>query len=299
MKHLPPGPPGNRNLPASNTAMQPAFNPVRQARWTRRRWLTTGLGLGAATSLWARLREGLPERGLCAHRGAMSSHPENTLPALLEAARLGAAMIEFDVQITADGALVLMHDSKVDRTTDGSGRVSEMTLAQIQELDAGGWMGAEFSGTRVPLFEEVLEAMPKDVWLNCHLKGGAKTGKASARMLANHGRLRQAFLAAGEEAAVAARKSVPEVLICNMERRPDWMQYARETVGMGAQFIQLRGSGEIDEAVMKYLLKHQVRVNYYHDETPDGLRRLWQAGVHFPLVNDLPAALKVWREFQG
>ncbi len=64
----------------------------------------------------------MPQRGLCAHRGAMSTHPENTLPALEEAVRLGAQMIEFDVQLTKDGALILMHDATVDRTTNGRGK---------------------------------------------------------------------------------------------------------------------------------------------------------------------------------
>jgi glycerophosphoryl diester phosphodiesterase len=95
----------------------------------------------------------MPVRGLCAHRGAMSTHPENTIPALVEAVRLGAHMIEFDIQFTKDGALVLMHDSTVNRTTNnGLGKVSDLTLAQIKSLDAGSKFGAQFAGTRIPTF---------------------------------------------------------------------------------------------------------------------------------------------------
>src|SRR5512139_3351063 len=65
----------------------------------------------------------LPQRGICAHRGG-NAFPENTLPALREAVRLGVQMVEFDLAITRDGVLVLMHDRTVNRTTDGQGRVA-------------------------------------------------------------------------------------------------------------------------------------------------------------------------------
>jgi glycerophosphoryl diester phosphodiesterase len=238
----------------------------------------------------------LPGRGLCAHRGAMSTHPENTLPGLLEAVRLKAQMIEFDLQLSRDGRLVLMHDSTVDRTTNGSGKVGDLSFAELRQLDAGGWMDPRFVGTRIPTFEEVLEVMPGDIWLNCHLKGEEAVGKAAARVIADHGRLHQAFLAAGRAAAEAAKKAVPGILICNMERQSDSMAYAADTVERGCAFIQLRGKGEIHQETIDYLLKHQVRINYYHDESPEGLRRLWRAGVHFPLVNDLSAAIRVAQE---
>ncbi len=65
--------------------------------------------------------------------------------------------IQIDLQLTADGQLVIMHDETVDRTTDGSGRVSEMTLDELQQLDAGSWFGPEFAGQNVPTFDEALE----------------------------------------------------------------------------------------------------------------------------------------------
>src|SRR5689334_8526448 len=103
----------------------------------------------------------MPVRGLCAHRGAMSTHPENTIPALEEAVRLGAHMIEFDIQLTKDGALVLMHDATVNRTTsNGLGRVSDLTLAEIKGLDAGSKFDARFAGTHIPTFEEALAVFP-------------------------------------------------------------------------------------------------------------------------------------------
>jgi len=248
--------------------------------------LATPGGLFAGTPV-------MPERGLCAHRGAMSKHPENTLPAFDEALRLGVHMIEFDVQLTRDGILVLMHDATVDRTTNGEGKVSGMTFAELRQLDAGTWMNSRFAGTRIPTFEEALAMMPRNVWLNCHLKGGSALGAAAARVIAATGRTHQAFLAATSEAMKAARAAGPGILICNMERQGDSMAYARETIAMKAAFIQLLGKGEVPVEAVKALKAAGVRVNYYHDESPDGLRRQWQAGVDFPLVNDLSSALPV------
>ncbi len=84
-----------------------------------------------------------------AHRGQSAHLPENTLAAFREAAELGADWLEMDVQMTRDGALVVIHDETVDRTTNGSGRVADLTLAEIRALDAG-------NGQQVPTFEEVL-----------------------------------------------------------------------------------------------------------------------------------------------
>ncbi|NJN44588.1 MAG: hypothetical protein HC806_07630 [Anaerolineae bacterium] len=85
-----------------------------------------------------------------AHRGGDVTTPENTLAAFQNAIDLGANYIEFDVQMSVDGHLIVIHDDTVDRTTNGTGLVSEMTLDQIRALDAG-------DGERVPTFEEVIQ----------------------------------------------------------------------------------------------------------------------------------------------
>lgn len=103
-----------------------------------------------------------------AHRGGAALWPENTLFAFQNAIRIGADALEFDVHATSDGVLVVIHDATVDRTTDGSGRVDEMTWDALRELDAGyRWTaddGASFPfrgmGLRVPSLEEVLNALP-------------------------------------------------------------------------------------------------------------------------------------------
>ncbi len=104
-----------------------------------------------------------------AHRGGAGQWPENTLFAFRNAIEAGADALEFDVHATRDGVLVVMHDATVDRTTDGSGRVDEMTWEALQELDAGyRWTpdgGASFPyrgmGLSAPALEDVLSAFPE------------------------------------------------------------------------------------------------------------------------------------------
>jgi len=96
---------------------------------------------------------------IIAHRGASGRCPRTTLVAFARAAALGAHMIELDVQLTRDGAVVVMHDWTLERTTDGSGAVCDRTLAEIRGLDAGAWFGSAFRGTRVPTLAEVLAAV--------------------------------------------------------------------------------------------------------------------------------------------
>ncbi|MGX2998609.1 glycerophosphodiester phosphodiesterase [Streptomyces sp. JNUCC 64] len=86
------------------------------------------------------------------HRGVMGVEPENTLRSFVAAEEAGLDVIELDLHLSKDGALVVMHDAEVDRTTDGSGPIAERTLAELRALDAG-------RGERVPVFEEVLDAV--------------------------------------------------------------------------------------------------------------------------------------------
>lgn len=106
-----------------------------------------------------------------AHRGASGYCPENTMAAFVKGLELGANGIETDVQMTADGRLVLIHDETLDRTTNGAGRVMDLSWDEIRTKDAGSWFGSEFHGSSVPVIEELFElAKDRDVILNVELK---------------------------------------------------------------------------------------------------------------------------------
>lgn len=100
----------------------------------------------------------MPNSIIIAHRGLDETFPENTLIAFRAALERGMA-IEIDVRGTRDEELVVMHDDTVDRTTDGSGAVANMSLAELKRLDAGSWWGSELAGERVPTLDETLDVV--------------------------------------------------------------------------------------------------------------------------------------------
>jgi glycerophosphoryl diester phosphodiesterase len=104
-----------------------------------------------------------------AHRGASAHAPENTLAAFELALEQGAHGIELDVKLSADGELVVIHDARVERTTDGQGQVSKLRLAALRELDAGSFFSEEFKGEKIPTLVEVFEAVGKRILINVEL----------------------------------------------------------------------------------------------------------------------------------
>ncbi len=230
----------------------------------------------------------LPKRGLCAHRGAMETHPENTISAFRAAVRAGAQMIEFDVWLTKDNEMVVLHDATVNRTTNGRGKVSDFTLTEIKRLDAGSWKAPEFAGEQIPTLQEVLHIMPYNIWLNIHIKGDGKLPVLAAELIAKKSRLHQAFLACGVNAAQQACVAVPGILICNMERMDSPGDYISETIKLKTDFIQLRKLNYPDFAVdVKKLKDNGIRINYFGTNSPDEIKILFENGVDFPLVNDI------------
>ncbi len=123
-----------------------------------------------------------PSIQLSAHRGNSAFFPENTLVSFESALTLPIDMIEFDLHMTKDGQIIMMHDHKVDRTTNGTGMIRSLSLKEIKALDAGVWKGPQFKGTRVPTFEEFLEIMKTrpDIELCVELKDYPKDDAAWA-----------------------------------------------------------------------------------------------------------------------
>jgi glycerophosphoryl diester phosphodiesterase len=104
------------------------------------------------------------------HRGASHRAPENTLAAFEAAVDAGADGIELDVHLSADGIPVVIHNARVDATTDGTGRVNAMTVDELKALDAGSHFSAEFAGAQIPTLEEVLAAVGNRLLVNIELK---------------------------------------------------------------------------------------------------------------------------------
>lgn len=106
-----------------------------------------------------------------AHRGASGEAPENTLAAFKLGLEQGCDAFELDVHLSKDGQLVVIHDATIDRTTNGSGAVSELTVEELKAFDAGSWFKKEYTGERLPLLEEVFDHTPAHIVINIEVKG--------------------------------------------------------------------------------------------------------------------------------
>ncbi len=174
------------------------------------------------------------------HRGARTNAPENTLAGLRRAHEEGATWVEFDVKLTRDGVAILIHDETIDRTTDGTGAVRDLTLAEIQRVDAGcpAVFGDRFRGERIPTLEESL-ALLRDLGMGFNLEVKPCPGleaETSRVALAVVGRvwptglpvpLISSFKAASLEAARAAAPDLPRGYLAE-RLEDDWISRARD-----------------------------------------------------------------------
>jgi glycerophosphoryl diester phosphodiesterase len=153
------------------------------------------------------------------HRGAKGHAPENTLAGIEMAASLGCRWVEFDVKLTADDEVILMHDDKLDRTTDGKGPVADRTLREIRALDAGRWFSGVFTGETVPTLDEAMALLAaRGMSANVEIKASkgreAETGAAVARALARRWMSlpQPPFVSSfSMESLAAARDAAPQV----------------------------------------------------------------------------------------
>lgn len=104
-----------------------------------------------------------------AHRGSCALAPENTLPSFELAFAHQADAIELDAKLSRDGIVMVIHDQTVDRTTDGTGKVNQLSLSELKRLDAGAFFGKEFTGVRIPTLDEVFECVGLKLFVNVEL----------------------------------------------------------------------------------------------------------------------------------
>lgn len=165
-----------------------------------------------ATPTPARIEAAGKVRLIIAHRGSSIDRPENTLAALRRAIEVQATASEIDVRTSRDGALVCLHDADLARTTDGTGKVSERTLAELKRLDAGGRFAPKFRGERIPELSEVLATARGKIDVLLDLKeDGVVYLERIAAALRRHGEPRRAILGVRTvEQARRLRKLLPE-----------------------------------------------------------------------------------------
>jgi glycerophosphoryl diester phosphodiesterase len=228
-----------------------------------------------------------------AHRGASIDEPENTLRAFARAIELGVDMLELDVNLTRDGALVVIHDTTLERTTNGAGLVREHTLADIQSLDAG-------RGQRVPTLGEVFDLVrPTPVRLCVEIKGASAEEdlaitEATIAALERADFPGRAVVTSFSPAALLHAKALRSTLATLLDPSPQDgsltpRQICEQTLAAGANClsydVRYLDQAVVDEARLSGLVLWPWAPN-----EPDEIRRVLRLGVP-GLMTDRPDVL--------
>ena len=197
---------------------------------------------------------------IVAHRGASSDRPENTLAAFRQAIKLKATAVEIDVRTSKDGVLFLMHDTKLDRTTNGKGLASEMTMLQLKQLDAGSWFQEEYRGERIPTLREALEVCRGKIDVLLDLKEqGTAYAEAVSKMVREHGDPQHTIIGIrSAEQSRLFRKRLPKAqqlgFISSSQEIEDFATAGVETIRLWPRWL-------VDESLVPTIHRLGVRLH--------------------------------------
>jgi len=237
----------------------------------------------------------MPDRGVCAHRGNNAHFPENTVPAFKSAVELGATQVELDVCFSKDHHLVIMHDLDVKRTTDGSGDIRQKTLAELKALKII-FQGKVAEGVQVPTLQEVLDVIPKNVWINIHMKEDRLDLLLEiAQILKERGQYEQSFFFCAQKVGLEARKTLPDVkLDCMPGEQPTFKEYVDAAINGNFDFVQPNpwAYKTMEPEQIQRLRDAEIKINYFGVQNAPHAKELMKMGIDFPLCDDVTECVK-------
>jgi glycerophosphoryl diester phosphodiesterase len=227
----------------------------------------------------------MPTMLMIAHRGASALYPENTLRAFIAAADLGADMCEFDVRMTRDREVVVIHDATVNRTTNGRGRVAAMNAVAIKRLDAGVRFGAEFRDEPIPTLAEVAAALGGRCGMDVELKERGLEGRV-CDILRERGVIESAIVSSfdWDQLKIVAEQA-PELRLALLGQKAP-AALLRAAVAMHAFAIAPR-SDIADGALCAEAHRLGLAVYVWTVDDAPTMRRLMTAGVDGIMTNNL------------
>jgi glycerophosphoryl diester phosphodiesterase len=226
-----------------------------------------------------------------AHRGASAAAPQNTLAAFRKAMELGAEGVELDVHLSADGHVVVIHDFAVDKTTDGTGRVADKTLAELKALDAGSKFSQQFAGERIPTLSEVFETLAGKLLVNVEFKSrGGGSGTLAAAVLEvvrKHGMEKCVLFSSFDPSALRAIKRLAPELPAGLLYAPDLPIYLRRAwlAPLFPHEARHPHFSMVTDSTMKWYRAHNLRVNVWTVDDPAEMKRLIALGVDGIITN--------------
>jgi len=236
---------------------------------------------------------------VCAHRGFSWEYPENTVLSFKKAVELNVDEIEMDVKFSKDKIPVILHDEKVDRTTDGTGYIWDLNLKEIKKLDAGKWKNVKFKGEKIPTLEEAIEVIPKNIDINLHTWTDKKLIEKVIKILIERDKIKTTYFAIDSSLIEFARKIYPDVRICNMGRQFNKPEiYIEETKKWKAERLQFTPSYEITEKLVEKAHFYGIIVNVFYANDIKKAEKYIKMGVDV-ILTDRPDILLKLREKKG
>ena len=236
----------------------------------------------------------MPYPRTCAHRGFNTIAPENSLPAFGAAVALGAEEIEFDLWFTKDGEVVSIHDSTLDRESNGTGKVWEYTLAELRELDFGSKCSDEFKGMKIPTFEEILQKFACHCIMNIHLKtAGDKPEylEKVVRLIKKYDCEKYVYFMTGDDALLERlRNEFPEIARCcggggsADGGRARW-EIVERAIEHGCQKLQFV-KGYFNQEMVDKARANGIITNVFWSDDPEETEKFLNMGIDVILTND-------------
>ncbi len=238
----------------------------------------------------------LIETEITAHRGSSRTAPENTIPAIEAAVEEMADSVEIDVQMTADGVVVLGHDASLKRVAGVNRSIASMTFEELEKLDVGSWFSSEYAGTRIPSLSEVLELCSQKISLNIEIKYVGKNSELpekTAEMVREYGMENQCVITSTNLSYLKrVKEALPEIRTGYIISAAYGNFYSSEDV----DFISIR-SGFVTSALMQNAHEQGKAVYAWTVNTKSELERLTLLGVD-GIITDRPVLAReiVYRE---
>ena len=231
---------------------------------------------------------------VCAHRGFSVVAPENSMPAFGAAVAMGAEEIEFDLWPTADGEIVSIHDRRLDRVSDGTGRVTDLTYEEVAQYDFGVKFGEKFKGLPIVKFEDILRKFAGQVILNVHVKPLSyddtpypqEAMEKIVALLKQYGAEQHAYFMLETDTQIQQFKQyAPEIPICvgHLGKRP-W-EIVDRAIQFGCRKVQLFKPYFNQEMIDK-AHEHGIRCNIFWSDDPKETKEFLDMGIDTILTND-------------
>jgi glycerophosphoryl diester phosphodiesterase len=227
------------------------------------------------------------------HRGAMGEAPENTLASFQMALLQEAQGIELDVHLTKNGDIAVCHDATIDRTTDGSGFICEMTTSEMKSFDAGSWFSNSFQGQQIPLLGEVFDLVPDSIMINVEIKA-SYDGNMEARLLdflRERERLGNVVISSFDHKCIRRLKQLEPHVKAGLLYSANLIDHAGYAKLVGVDIFSLHphyltiDKADVDRAISAGLAVYCFTVNHI-----EAMRNMIHCGVS-GIITDFPARL--------